>query len=731
MRTATHPVAESIIAARKPMAVARRIRRYRLQLLLGSALLTRFSLLALIAWVIGSICSQLLFQQSAVTAAPWQAELFGWLELAQITDGWVLAWCYAGMIALYSAWIFWRIPRTQEVSEQALCFGGGARIFNAGQIRKLRPLTPALAWIKLAMPHIRPRLLSTPNAIENWFELRTENGTWLFACDDTTAIGKLIALIDSRENSDAQQTCDHGVPIWRILKTLALIALLATLPELTITLAIFYGAWRLIIAFNRKRKRAAWERATQRVNQSISATARPTRGKNFVRLLEQSFASLLILPLRAAIFLLRTAGALLGLIPWRGLRIIAGDASVFALLWLAAIVPAGLIGFALATSESYSQTSPSLARILLARAAHDNFPAIATKALERAIQTGNPDAIHAVLEAGTQGGVFHLRSYQADKRRTQSCRDALPIDRAKIKFVLDETPNAANLIFSARCALDSSHLQLALSTAAFQRQAGASIDLHQALTSGNPDLLKFALDNGANLEQTDWRGRTPLLAALDILANSQPQERESALRMVNTLIERGARLTATDAAQRSAAFIASTTELPAPLFDRLLKETPPQARSALGANMLHAVAASGDVARAQQIIARGTPVNALTADGRSALHFAKGGAMVWYLIDLGLDAELPDARGQTPFHHAVIRRDMEAARILGSLAGNKDATDIFGRSALDYAPSRPKTSVGEQENKTEKSAAPRKKNQPKPEWVQWRELADILHGYQL
>jgi hypothetical protein len=151
----------------------------------------------------------------------------------------------------------------------------------------------------------------------------------------------------------------------------------------------------------------------------------------------------------------------------------------------------------------------------------------------------------------------------------------------------------------------------------------------------------------------------------------------------------------------------------------------------LDATLLHAAAASGNVARAKQIIARGTPANTLTADGRSALHFAKGHAMVWYLIELGLDAELPDARGQTPFHHAVIQRDLEAARALGGLSSNKDATDIFGLSALAYAPSRPKTSVDEQKNKTNKPTLQRKNNQPKPEWVQWSELADTLHGYQL
>ena len=695
-------------AAINPLSkLVRRAGRYRRKLLLGFALLTRMSLLTLLAWLIGSACSQFIFQPLATTAAPWQFELSGWLELAQIANGWVLAGCYASLSVLYGIERFWRAPRdTLEVSVHALSFSGPGhehpRVFSATQIRKLRPLSPTLAWIKLALPRIRPNLLSTPRTLDGWFELQTQqrigNRSWLFNCTDAATIVSLRAIAQSRKDAVALPL---NFPLWRSLQVLAVIALLIALPEITLTLLVFYAVWRGVVALHRKRKRSAWERATQRVG-----VATPTWKPGALQRLEGVFASVLIFPLRAVIALLRYSATLLQLIPWRSLRVATGDGLVFGLLWLGALLPAGLIGFTLVTPASYSQTSPSLARILLARTAPDQRPAIATQALERALQSGNRAALHAILVAGARDGVFHLSGYQAAKRHAQSCRDALPVDLTQV--VLDETPSETELLFAASCALNPARLQLALSTAAFQRQAGARLDLHRALASGNSDLLVFALDTGANLEQLDWRGRTPLLAALDALVTSQAEEQAQALLSVNHLIERGAVHTAMDAAQRSAALIAAATELPAPWFERLLAATPADARSTLGATLLHAAAASGDVARAQQIIARGTPDNTLTVDGRSALHFAKGRAMVGYLIERGLDGDLPDARGQTPFHHAVIQRDLAAARLLGGLAGHKDAADIFGRSALDYAPTHPKL-----------------------EWVQWRELADILRGHAL
>lgn len=706
--------------------------RYRRQLLVGSALLVRLGLSVLIAWAVGIACSLLLAQPSTLLA-PWQFELFGWLELVQITDGWALAACYFGLVGWYSVWWHRRASHTLALSDGSLRFSARGRVreFSAEQIRSLRPLPPALAWIKLAFPRIRPNLLSAPHSLDDWFELCTKNNTWLFVCSDAATSAQLRKLAHSQ---DGDATAPAAVPIWRTLLILALLALLIALPGLTITLAILYAAWRLVLAILRKCKRAAWERAARRIGgeqTTPAVTPSAIRKLAWLRWPEAYIASLLLFPLRMGALLLRHAAALLRLVPWRGLRIALGDGLVYVLLLLGALLPAGLIGFGLASASSYSQTSPTLARLLLARTAPSRLPLVATQALERAMQNGNRASMRAVLLAGAHQGVFRLSGYQAAKRRAQICRDAVPLELTKDKVVLDETPSMDELIFAARCARNPKHLQLELGTAAFQRQAGAKLDVHRALASGNPDLVSFALDQGADLEQRDWRGRTPLLAALDLLSTSRPEERQHALLMVLALGERGATLSAQDHAQRSAALIAAATDLPAPLFEHMLAATPAQARSALGATVLHAAAASGDVARARQIVARGTPTAALTADGRSALHFAKGRAMVWYLIDLGLDAELPDARGQTPFHHAVIRRDLAAARVLGGLAADKSALDIFGRSALDYAPGRPKAAADDTQNKTAKTASKRKQNEPKPEWLQWRELADLLQGHRL
>ncbi len=236
-----------------------------------------------------------------------------------------------------------------------------------------------------------------------------------------------------------------------------------------------------------------------------------------------------------------------------------------------------------------------------------------------------------------------------------------------------------------------------------------------AVAAGDSAALRRALGD-TTPDATDWQGRTLLMAALEELANASAGGRNDALEarraVVDMLLEPAPDLEARDRAGRSLPMLAVTAGY---VPDRLAPKNPADVTH-LGTNLLHAAAASGNVALAQRMAALGVPVAAAAQDGRTPLHFARGADMARYLLRQGLSPDAVDARDRTPFHYAVMHGDIDAAWLLGGLGTDKGRRDIFGKTAFDYI--RPDML---HDARTDKRNGAQEK-EPSP----WRELREKL-----
>jgi ankyrin repeat protein len=237
------------------------------------------------------------------------------------------------------------------------------------------------------------------------------------------------------------------------------------------------------------------------------------------------------------------------------------------------------------------------------------------------------------------------------------------------------------------CANDPLRLPFAYSADAFRESKSPFADAHAAVATGNAEFVALALELGAPLEQRDWRRRTPLLAALAEAGNRDAARAQRGRQMAAVLLAHGADTRARDAAGCSALRLALAAGVAG---DDWLARVPARElaadRDALGATLLHAAAAFGRVESARALVDRGVPVKALTADGRTAMHFAHGAEMVAYLDSLGLAADAADQRGRTPLHYAVMGQDLETAQALRGRQRDAAPRDLFGMVALDYLP---------------------------------------------
>lgn len=446
---------------------------------------------------------------------------------------------------------------------------------------------------------------------------------------------------------------------------------------------------------------------------------------------------LFIWPLGACLFLWRL---LLQCLQWPLIALsIGGRLACFAMLaWVGSAAIASVLGLLTLAPQASSASSPIISRMLLMRTPTSERPEVSTGLLERASLVRNPESVRAIALSGADNGVFTLQGYGAPA----SCRPALgttfnggetltarmpaltawldpatfaplagagdeemraAVAGSGVRFKLAEAPDLGALVKSARCALDPRHLPFSLTADAFRlAHPHDLISLHIALESGNPDLLNLAVQEAHDLEASDWQGRSPLIHALDEEASSLEGSRlrasspTSEARMVEMLIEAGASLQATDLAGRSVTFVALGRPWSVPAErggfnnstrDRLLAAAPLLSRTAAGATLLHAAAASGSVELLQRLMSKGVSPQALTYDGRSPLHFARGKDAVRLLLAVGLSPDQQDQRRQTPLHLAVQRGDFDSAEMLGRYSADKTASDIFGKTAFDYAPS--------------------------------------------
>lgn len=187
--------------------------------------------------------------------------------------------------------------------------------------------------------------------------------------------------------------------------------------------------------------------------------------------------------------------------------------------------------------------------------------------------------------------------------------------------------------------------------------------LMAAAAAGDADRIRALVAAGANTDERDARGRTPLMVAI------YGRHHDAA----KTLIALGADDGALDNQRYDAVTIASVIDDPVSL--RLLIEAGADAgliTSPYDGTALIAAAHLGHVAVVRELIAAGAPLDHVNNLGWTALIEAivlgDGGAahtaVVRDLIEAGADLNLPDRRGVTPLGLARARGYDAMARLL-------------------------------------------------------------------
>lgn len=621
------------------------------------------------------------------------------------------------VLALGSAYFqIRRLPLFADVTDAGLRLSGPGEAWTLSydEVLALQPVPTSTIMHMLLLPGQALPFLTSPVAFDGWWSLRTSNGEFLFRCDAGGTPRPQTRRLFSPETAAVlpgkRQPFRFGAS-WPL--DVGLCATGFAIPAF-MPLLLIYAVWRIRFLWRRYRARAAWavlrpaavqsERSIPagRPGPGASRVIRPFRDSLMRWLWSLSVLPFLVLrwsiPFLAALrswiqggfgLLLRTHLQLLRVLlfsmqgtlkHWRVIVLLVVG-------WLSALLLAELLLPLFADPLLKLPRQPWQVRIALLRHGDEGGARLATAMLEKARSSKDDAAVSAVLEGGARDGEFRLTGWQAESWHKGRCRDAVP-EQSGIRMVLAETIVAAELLRELACT--GPYLQRELLIDAFRR-SGGTIDVMSAVASGYPQLLDLS-DRKSGVDAVrDWQGRTPLLLALDLLAGDRSDpvwdsRRLGWLKIAILLEEQGADVGATDLGGRSATYLALAAGLSGVLFAPYRHPGAAKAVTALGATLVHAAAASGSPAAVDEALGLGAEIHARTLDGRSALHFARGAVMVRTLFRLGLDPDVPDSRGRTPLHAAVIAGDIEAARVLAAIMLRPLAADNFGRSPVDYLP---------------------------------------------
>ena len=102
--------------------------------------------------------------------------------------------------------------------------------------------------------------------------------------------------------------------------------------------------------------------------------------------------------------------------------------------------------------------------------------------------------------------------------------------------------------------------------------------------------------------------------------------------------------------------------------------------------LLHQAVRSGQRKLVEQLLAKGTDVNAKDRWDWSLLHYAEGSVdLTRLLLDKGANPNAETASGQTPLHLAADKGRKAEVELLISRGAAVNAKNYYGRTPLSYA----------------------------------------------
>jgi len=212
-----------------------------------------------------------------------------------------------------------------------------------------------------------------------------------------------------------------------------------------------------------------------------------------------------------------------------------------------------------------------------------------------------------------------------------------------------------------------------------------------AIMNANWDLARQLIDAGADVNQWDIFGETPLFTAVDLRnridggrASIDPPNKTTGLAIVKLLVERGA-------------------DPNMQLFFKPANVRGTAATSTRGSTPLIRAANNGDLEVVKFLLEHGADATIYMADRQTPIHAAIAGRapepqvleMIRLLQKAGTDVNVvaliqheEEIRGGSALHYAVRKRQKEVIKLLASLGIDMNAVDQDGLTALDYTQSR-------------------------------------------
>ena len=210
-----------------------------------------------------------------------------------------------------------------------------------------------------------------------------------------------------------------------------------------------------------------------------------------------------------------------------------------------------------------------------------------------------------------------------------------------------------------------------------------------AIMNANWDLARRLIEAGADVNQWDIYGESPLLTAIDLRnridggrASIDPLNTTKGIEVLKLLLERGAN----------------------PNMQLFFK--PANARGVVytrGVTPLIRAAVNADLEVVKLLLEHGADATVYTADRQTPIHAVLAGRapepqaleLIRILQKAGTDVNVvalinhpEEVRGGTALHYAVRKRQKDVIKLLASFGIDMNATDQDGLTALDYTQSR-------------------------------------------
>lgn len=213
---------------------------------------------------------------------------------------------------------------------------------------------------------------------------------------------------------------------------------------------------------------------------------------------------------------------------------------------------------------------------------------------------------------------------------------------------------------------------------------GGVCPLHQAVVSGNIELVRILLEHDANINVVDANGRTPLMLALDISSFSKHKDILVNMEITKLLIEKGAKIDIKDHSGETAITYAIKNKRGT--LAMLLSEAK-RTKTDAGLNTVNQHGQTPLLAIIQKcfekneenlfpmlyltvlkpVFKHGVNVDAQDSKGCTALMLAvinKATDLAEYLLDQNANPCIPDAKGETPLSRAQANSQPEMVDLL-------------------------------------------------------------------